>query len=59
LQTVTSTNSLQVTSNLNDLTATDMTAAITQYTQLSNALTASQKSFAATQNLSLFQYINP
>ncbi|MFD1558526.1 flagellar hook-associated protein FlgL [Paraburkholderia silviterrae] len=59
LQTVTSTNSLQVTSNLSDLTTTDMTAAITQYTQLSNALTASQKSFAATQNLSLFQYINP
>lgn len=59
LQTVTSTNSLQVTSNLSDLTSTDMTAAITQYTQLSNALTASQKSFAATQNLSLFQYINP
>ncbi|NLP60954.1 flagellar hook-associated protein FlgL [Paraburkholderia sacchari] len=59
LQTVTSTNSLQVTSNLSDLTSTDMTAAIAQYTQLSNALTASQKSFAATQNLSLFQYINP
>ncbi|QBQ96352.1 flagellar hook-associated protein FlgL [Paraburkholderia pallida] len=59
LQTVTSTNSLQITSNLSDLTSTDMTAAITQYTQLSNALTASQKSFAATQNLSLFQYINP
>ena len=59
LQTVTSSNSLQVTSNLSDLTSTDMTAAISQYEQLSNALTASQKSFAATQNLSLFQYINP
>ena len=59
LQTVTSTNSLQITSNLDDLTSTDTVAAITQYEQLSNALTASQKSFAATQNLSLFQYLNP
>ncbi|CAG9253825.1 flagellar hook-associated protein FlgL [Paraburkholderia unamae] len=59
LQTVTSNNSLQVTSNLTDLTSTDTVAAISQYEQLSNALTASQKSFAATQNLSLFQYINP
>ncbi|MEM5330200.1 flagellar hook-associated protein FlgL [Paraburkholderia sp. JHI2823] len=59
LQTVTSTNSLQITSNLSDLTSTDTVAAISQYEQLSNALTASQKSFAATQNLSLFQYINP
>ncbi|HTR10931.1 MAG TPA: flagellar hook-associated protein 3, partial [Paraburkholderia sp.] len=37
----------------------DTVAAISQYEQLSNALTASQKSFAATQNLSLFQYLNP
>lgn len=59
LQTITSTNSLQVTSSLSDLTSTDTVAAISQYEQLSNALTASQKSFAATQNLSLFQYINP
>ncbi|QGZ62662.1 flagellar hook-associated protein FlgL [Paraburkholderia acidisoli] len=59
LQTVTSTNSLQVTTNLQDLTSTDMVSAISQFEQLSNALTASQKSFAATQNLSLFQYINP
>ncbi|SDD22749.1 flagellar hook-associated protein FlgL [Paraburkholderia lycopersici] len=59
LQTITSTNSLQITSNLDDLTSTDTVAAISQYEQLSNALTASQKSFAATQNLSLFQYINP
>lgn len=59
LQTVTSTNSLQVTTSLDDLTSTDMTSAISQYTQLENALTASQKSFATTQGLSLFQYINP
>ena len=59
LQTVTSTNSLQITSNLDDIMSTNTVAAISQYEQLSNALTASQKSFAATQNLSLFQYINP
>jgi flagellar hook-associated protein 3 FlgL len=59
LQTVTSTNSLQITSNLDDLVSTDTVAAITQYEQISNALSASQKSFAATQQLSLFQYINP
>jgi flagellar hook-associated protein 3 FlgL len=59
LQTVTSSNSLQVSTNLSNLTSTNMTAAITQYTELDNALTASQKSFAATQSLSLFNYINP
>jgi flagellar hook-associated protein 3 FlgL len=59
LQSVTSTSALQVTTNLSSLTSTDMTSAITQYTQLENALTASQKSFATTQGLSLFQYINP
>ncbi|WP_027792995.1 flagellar hook-associated protein FlgL [Paraburkholderia acidipaludis] len=59
LQTVTSTNSLQVSTNLSNLTSTDMTSAITQYTEVENALTASQKTFAATQSLSLFNYINP
>ncbi|WP_322048739.1 flagellar hook-associated protein FlgL [Paraburkholderia sp. J67] len=59
LQSVTSTNSLQITSNLDDLVSTDTVSAITQYEQISNALTASQKSFATTQQLSLFQYINP
>jgi flagellar hook-associated protein 3 FlgL len=59
LQSVTSTSALQTTTNLSALTSTDMTSAITQYTQLENALTASQKSFATTQSLSLFQYINP
>lgn len=59
LQTVTSSSSLQTTTNLSALTSTDMTAAISQYTQVENALTASQKSFATTQGLSLFQYINP
>jgi len=59
LQSVTSTSALQTTTNLSNLTSTDMTSAISQYTQLENALTASQKSFATTQGLSLFQYINP
>jgi len=59
LQTVTSTNQLQTETSLSNLTSTDMTAAITQYEQVEDALTASQKSFASTENLSLFQYINP
>ncbi|WP_322010971.1 flagellar hook-associated protein FlgL [Paraburkholderia sp. J12] len=59
LQSVTSTSSLQTTTNLSNITSTDMTSAISQYTELENALTASQKSFATTQGLSLFQYINP
>lgn len=59
LQTVTSTSSLQVQSNLSDLTSTDMISAISQFEQLQNALSASQKSFVQMQNLSLFQYINP
>lgn len=59
LQTVTSSSQLQTETSLSDLTSTDMTAAITQYEQVEDALTASQKSFASTENLSLFQYINP
>jgi len=59
LQTVTSTSSLQVQDNLTNLTGTDMISAITQFEQLQNALSASQKSFVQMQNLSLFQYINP
>ncbi len=59
LQTVTSTSSLQISTNLSNLMSTNMTSAITQYTELENALTASQKSFAATQSLSLFNYLNP
>jgi len=58
LQTVTTSSSLQVQSNLSDLTGTDMVAAISQFEQLQNALSASQKTFVQTQNLSLFQYIN-
>jgi flagellar hook-associated protein 3 FlgL len=59
LQTVTNTNSLDVQTNLSNLTSTDMVSAISQYEEVQNALTASQKSFVEIQNLSLFQYINP
>jgi flagellar hook-associated protein 3 FlgL len=58
LQSITSTNALQTTTNLSNLTSTNMTAAITQYTQLETALQASQSTFAKTQSLSLFNYIN-
>ncbi|WP_179405422.1 flagellar hook-associated protein FlgL [Burkholderia guangdongensis] len=59
MQTVTSTNTMQTSSNLSDLTSTDMVSTISQYTQLQNALTGAQKAFVQLQNLSLFQYINP
>lgn len=59
MQTVMSTNSLQISSNLADLTSTNMVSTISQFTQLQNALTGAQKAFVQLQNLSLFQYINP
>ncbi|RQR49208.1 flagellar hook-associated protein 3 [Burkholderia sp. Bp9125] len=59
MQAVTQTNSLQVSSNLSDLTSTNMVTTISQFTQLQNALTGAQKAFVQMQNLSLFQYINP
>ncbi|HEY1608422.1 MAG TPA: flagellar hook-associated protein FlgL [Paraburkholderia sp.] len=59
LQSVTSSNQLQTETTLSNLTSTDMTAAISEYEEVEDALTASQKSFASTENLSLFQYINP
>ncbi len=59
MQTVMSTNSLQVASNLSDLTSTNMVSTISQYLQTQNALTGAQKAFVQMQNLSLFQYINP
>jgi len=59
LQSVTSTNGLQVQSDLESLTSTDMISAISQFEQLQNALSASQKTFVQTQGLSLFQYLNP
>ncbi|MGU7783467.1 flagellar hook-associated protein FlgL [Burkholderia sp. PU8-34] len=59
MQTVMSTNSLQIQSNLSDLTSTNMVSTISQYLQMQNALTGAQKAFVQLQNLSLFQYINP
>ncbi|MBN3829334.1 flagellar hook-associated protein 3 [Burkholderia sp. Ac-20384] len=59
MQTVNQTNTLQVTSNLSDLTSTNMVSTISQFLQMQNALTGSQKAYAQLQNLSLFQYINP
>ncbi|MBN3818612.1 flagellar hook-associated protein 3 [Paraburkholderia sp. Se-20369] len=59
MQAVTQTNSLQTSSNLADLTSTNVVATISQFTQLQNALTGAQKAFVQMQNLSLFQYINP
>ncbi|MGU7769826.1 flagellar hook-associated protein FlgL [Burkholderia sp. MR1-5-21] len=59
MQTVMSTNSLQIQSNLADLTSTNMVSTISQYLQMQNALTGAQKAFVQLQNLSLFQYINP
>jgi flagellar hook-associated protein 3 FlgL len=59
MQTVTSTNSLQVSSSLSSLTSTDMASTISQYLQTQNALTGAQKAFVETENLSLFQYVNP
>lgn len=58
LQTVTQTNTLQTTSNLADLTQTDMVKTIGQYTMTQNALQAAQQAFAKIQNVSLFQYLN-
>ena len=58
LQTVTQTNTLQTTSNLADLTQTDMVKTIGQYTLTQNALQAAQQAFAKIQNISLFQYLN-
>ncbi|MCA3874547.1 MAG: flagellar hook-associated protein FlgL, partial [Burkholderia sp.] len=59
MQTVNQTATLQVSSNLADLTSTNMVTTISQFLQMQNALTGSQKAYAQLQNLSLFQYINP
>ncbi|WP_233832644.1 flagellar hook-associated protein FlgL [Paraburkholderia sp. ZP32-5] len=58
LQTVTSANATQTTSNLQDLTSTDMISEISKYTLTQAALQASQQAFVQIQNMSLFQYIN-
>ncbi|ASV97786.1 flagellar hook-associated protein FlgL [Paraburkholderia aromaticivorans] len=58
LQTVTQTNTLQTSSNLADLTQTDMVKTIGKYTMTQAALQAAQQAFAKIQNISLFQYLN-
>ncbi|WP_063550619.1 flagellar hook-associated protein FlgL [Burkholderia territorii] len=59
MQTVNQTAALQTTSNLSDLTGTNMVTTISQYLQVQNALSGAQKAYAQLQNMSLFQYINP
>ena len=58
LQTVTQTNTLQTSSNLADLTQTDMAKTISKYTMTQSALQAAQQAFVKIQNISLFQYLN-
>jgi flagellar hook-associated protein 3 FlgL len=57
LQAVTQTNSLQTTSNLADLTQTDLTSVISKYTMTQFSLQAAQQGFSMIQKLSLFNYI--
>nr|WP_057924536.1 flagellar hook-associated protein FlgL [Burkholderia ambifaria] len=59
MQAVNQTNTVQVSSDLADLTSTNMVSTISQFLQMQNALSGAQKAYAQLQNLSLFQYINP
>ncbi|MGP8476787.1 flagellar hook-associated protein FlgL [Burkholderia sp. PR2] len=59
MQAVNQTAALQTSSNLSDLTSTNMVTTISQYLQVQNALSGAQKAYAQLQNMSLFQYINP
>lgn len=58
LQTVTQANTLQTSTNLTDLTQTDMVKTISQYELTQTALQAAQQAFAKVENVSLFQYLN-
>ncbi|ANB74317.1 flagellar biosynthesis protein FlgL [Paraburkholderia phytofirmans OLGA172] len=58
LQTVTQSNTLQTSTNLTNLTQTDMVKTIGQYTLTQTALQAAQQAFVKIQNVSLFQYLN-
>ena len=49
---------LQTSSNLADLTQTDMVKTIGKYTMTQAALQAAQQAFAKIQNISLFQYLS-
>ncbi|MCA8244778.1 flagellar hook-associated protein FlgL [Burkholderia sp. AU32262] len=59
MQAVNQSAALQTSSNLSDLTSTNMVTTISQYLQVQNALTGAQKAYVQLQNMSLFQYINP
>jgi flagellar hook-associated protein 3 FlgL len=58
MQTVNETQSLQNSTSLSGLVSTNMTQAISQYTQTQYSLQASEEAFAQVSQLSLFQYIN-
>ncbi|MFL9959920.1 flagellar hook-associated protein FlgL [Paraburkholderia sediminicola] len=58
LQTVTQANTLETSTNLTDLTQTNMVKAISQYTLTQTALQAAQQAFVKIQSVSLFQYLN-
>ncbi|RQS64200.1 flagellar hook-associated protein 3 [Burkholderia sp. Bp8963] len=59
MQAVTQTNTVQTTSDLSNVTSTNMVSAISSFLQMQNALTGAQKAYVQLQNLSLFQYVNP
>ncbi|MBR7976690.1 flagellar hook-associated protein FlgL [Burkholderia vietnamiensis] len=59
MQAVNQTNTVQISSNLADLTSTNMVSTISRFLQMQNALSGAQKAYAQLQNLSLFQYVNP
>ncbi|MDE1181225.1 flagellar hook-associated protein FlgL [Paraburkholderia sp.] len=58
LQTVTQTNTLQNSSDLADLTQTDLTKTIGKYTMEQASLQAAQQAFVKIQGMTLFQYLN-
>ncbi len=59
LTTVNSNEATQNSSDLLNLTSVDPAAALSQFTLVQTALNASEKTFAAVQSMTLFQFINP
>jgi flagellar hook-associated protein 3 FlgL len=57
MQTLNETQSLQTSKSLSGLVSTNLTQAISQYTQTQFSLQASEESFSQVSQLSLFQYI--
>lgn len=58
MQTVNQNQALQNTTALSDLTSTNMTQTISQYTQTQFSLQASEQAFAQVKQMSLFQYLS-